>query len=134
MAHLLKTAWRFGLPLYSPTTRYYLPSHSYLSTRFVNECHGGLLELACYTSGWVVSIDEGRDRNLGTTSHNGSGKFHQLYCFKVPKNFHMDSKGFHLVSQGIAVNARRQWKIWVLSNNNNHSPFHLRSGNLWERC
>lgn len=31
-------------------------------------------------------------------------------CFKVPKNFHMDSKGFHLVSKGMAVNARRHWK------------------------
>ena len=73
MAHLLKTAWQFGLPLYSPTTHYYLPSHSYLGTLFANEWHGGLLELACYTFGWVVSIDEGRDRNLGTTSHNESG-------------------------------------------------------------
>lgn len=112
-----------------------LSSHIYSDIVFVNDWWGNLPEMACYTFRWIVSLSEGRDRNLVATQYDGNGRFPPTVLVQSAQEpCHVDSRGFHPFRQGIMVNVTIHWKIWVLSNNNNHSPFHLWSGNLAEWC
>ena len=56
--------------------------------------------------GWLVSLGEGRARNVGTIRHDGSGRFSPAVLVQSAQEpCHVDRRGFHPVSQGIAVNA-----------------------------
>ena len=59
----------------------------------------------------VVSLSEGRDRNLVAAQYDGSDKFLPIgLAQRAQEPCHVVSRGFHLISQGIAVNATRHWK------------------------
>lgn len=80
-----------------------------------------------------VFTGEGRDRNLVARRNDGNGRFLLTVLVQSAQEpFHRESREFHLVSQGIAVNASRLGKFGYFLTITTTLPFHLRSGDVGE--